>query len=72
MSQLRLGQLRRWNEEAYKEYVPGLITCEYFTLIEKRKSKTSDKDIWFYYENGLIDSDTEETLLRISVEVDDE
>ena len=72
MSQLRLGQLRRWKEEAYKEYAPEIPTCEYFTLIEKRKSKTSDEDIWVYYENGLIDNDTEDVLLRISDRVYDE
>ncbi len=66
MGKLRVGQLRKWNKEAYEVYSYGLITCEYFTLIRKEGT------MWYYYEKGLIESDVEETLLRISDEVKDE
>lgn len=67
MSELRPGQLRRWNEDAYKEYVPELIRCEYFTLIDK-----NDDGIWRFYEGGIIDMEQERILLTISDEVEDE
>lgn len=66
MSKLKVGQLRKWNDEAYEVYSYGLITCEYFVLIR------NEEKIWYYYEKGLIESDLEETLLKISDEVKDE